>query len=385
MSLTYVSAGFSYHGGRYNGNPETFVDYMEQLDAFLLSRDWHSVANGTFGGRPYQYRHDHHPSDTDFKWTVKGLVCIFSRSEVAEQIKGGTRARLVKPEGSKSEADSKEDGITGAWLHHLQTAFNQISRRLYFAIAQTITSDLNRRLTNFGVSQGDGPGAYKGLRRVIVGDTQTDIMSVFRQLLRLKQCEQYTKLERYIHRFKYLAGVLCDAGPEYKIPPPLLSTLFLDSLDKKYEPIRVNIWDDRVGAKTLTVDTCIHRIRTYHKNKGFDSEIIHISGLGANGGQDGSDEGGSDEEGANGRKTGGPKCFNCGLRHPGLERQCKAPCKICKSKKHVRFTCPKRKKGNNNHKIHRSPNPPPTVMAAAEEIQWGCGAVHITSGGSYHL
>ena len=47
------------------------------------------------------------------------------------------------------------------------------------------------------------------------------------------------------------------------------------------------------------------------------------------------------------------ECYNCGRRHAGGERQCKAPCKLCGQGTHTRYHCPERKqnmkKNNNGH------------------------------------
>ena len=243
-------------------------------------------------------------------------------------------AETIKKEQEDGDVD-KKCNPADVHLNLVQAACNSICESPWDLILKTTSTNVTRELATHGVKDGDGVTAFRTLPALYIGQSYIQVISLFRELICLKQNGSYKTLGDYTCRHQFLMKSLVDIDEAYQLPEAFRVVLFLDGLDDEYNPTVGQMFnEDRPDPKTLKMRGVLTRVQNFHINTTSISSNPNSS---------------SQKVLLAARKQN--KCFNCGEPHKGGERSCRAPCKICGGRDHTRYGCPdrKRQKGSNHN------------------------------------
>ena len=248
----------------------------------------------------------------------------------------GKPARVPKKEPD-DDHHTDEAHLTGgmggvdARERKIRSIYCSICRKMFSLILQCIAAEPHRQIRNYGCVPGDGPNAHRLLRKIYQGTGSVALIRMIKSLVTLKMEGKHRDLNSYSSEFRRCAVSISTLG--YKLDENILKALYLIGLSSAYESVISTIANS--GFENVLFDDLKESIRS-QKDLLKIREKSPLPALGIP--TDKSDSKTSD------RKF---KCYNCRQVHEGGERMCKAPCRLCGSKNHTRYGCPKREKKKN--------------------------------------
>lgn len=337
----------------------SFADIATELDDDDFDDMRQEEGDRIFRAARYRDEHALQPADnlsTKSPPPLEASVTKAKKEKGTDEVKDGVKdtplfSRLGQPDRVRRPPSPLEQPARvpeaeperGVSERRIQEIYCSICREMYSMILQCLAPEPHRQLRNYGCVAGDGPGAHRLLRRIYQGSGSVALIHMIRSMVNLSMEGKFSSLGAYSSEFRRCSVSLSSLG--YNLDDDILKALFLIGLSSSYESVVSTIAN--AGFDTVSLDQIKESVRS-------QKDLLHIrdrpvrpalalppTDLDARDRQQESRGRGSDE-----RKF---KCYNCRLVHSGGERQCKAPCRICSSKKHTRYSCPKRNKGKGDH------------------------------------
>jgi hypothetical protein len=204
-----------------------------------------------------------------------------------------------------------------------QRLYNFYCEIVYDLTLKYIDDKVYMQLKNKKLAEGDGFMMLRLLKEIYIMGTNAQLVTSLRQLIRMKQGNQ--SLDKFTYDFTTLINFF--KVKKAAVNDTLAVLIYIEALSPKYDQLRSKIIDETL-VKVPTLEEVIRRIAHNTENSGAADEAFSVQTKSK-------------------PNLGEMRCYNCGSKHPGGERKCIKPCKICKSNNHTRYHCPKRKKGGN--------------------------------------
>jgi len=219
---------------------------------------------------------------------------------------------------SIAEKDGKKRKGTDV-KNDLKEMFDEICSNVYNTIISSVKDKPYQTISSAGIRVGDGVSAYWFMEYHYSSGGVIRIMQIYLKLFNLKN---HNNLDQYTYNFRNYISNLATAN-QPSLPPELLAALYMHGLDERYDNIINTISTDESKGQSK---------RSKHKSDGDTKDTVEQAHAAK-----------ERNKGVGEKKV---ECYNCKKWHKGGERACKAPCRICKSTKHTRYGCPKRKSKN---------------------------------------
>ncbi|MEL6661226.1 MAG: hypothetical protein AAFR36_32570, partial [Bacteroidota bacterium] len=265
--------------------------------------------------------------------------------DIASPSKAVDVGMVTPAKGKQGDAKSPDDA------KRAQALFNYYSEVIWEIILQNISDSVHRRLMNAHVKENDGIAAYKTLCKVHFAGGKANLMVQFQNLLSLTQTGNS---KDYTYSFNRLLAYF--ASQKQQINPILALLLYMKGLDSRYESLKQRVLDEsakgipaleevqELVANRDDFSGVMNPIGANAGHSSFEKKINHKQSKKKHGKQKHNDDPRTTTREFN--------CMNCREKHRGGEHQCKAPCRLCGSKTHVRFHCPR--KGQKNAQTTKS-------------------------------
>eukprot|EP00466_Bigelowiella_natans_P021505 jgi/Bigna1/87544/estExt_fgenesh1_pg.C_210157 len=238
--------------------------------------------------------------------------------------------------GSDDEAASDpQEKANRKKAHKTQRACNKCSQKICNVIFSRLTSKVSPSIDQCDMETGDGPGLHRALQDVHVAGTENGFASIFK-FVNVKQEGPLAELEDCTFKFNQLCRLLEERSSI--ISPDIRNVTHLNGLSKDFDLIRDRIRDEGTLNESR-IEDILRRVRGAAERNGERKKDKCVKSISKSNGPrmllapDGKDK--------FNRKL---KCFNCKKHHPGGERSCTEPCRICKQPGHARCNCKLRNK-----------------------------------------
>ena len=272
-----------------------------------------------------------------------------TRDSPKKEAGGKDGKHALKPELAKppsrvpvdESSPDQEDGDGGGHLssiceaahdqvneRDIQALYLGICRKIYSLILQCLAPEPHRQLRNYGCQAGDGPVAHRLLQKIYQGTGSVALIKLIKSLVSLKMEGKFLQLQAYGSEFRRCAVSISSLG--YNLDQNVLKALYLIGLSSSYESVISTIAN--AGFENISLEKLKESVRSQRDLLGIRERPKFPALMGT--------EQKHPEDTKGSRKF---KCYNCRQVHEGGERKCKAPCRLCNSKKHTRYSCPKRK------------------------------------------